>query len=331
MEKPLKRVLFYNPSNFQRVRGILDLTRLEGCEYSNCVMSFNRSDLASSDAVIFNFVFGHISLKSLKQTGQVWIWLQHERPTCVHRSAAPEFRSDSKGMFNWTITYSKHADIYLPYGIMKQKRNTAFKRDYRKIAREKPRDALWVSSHCQTEGKREMYINILKKYINVDVFGDCGKAWNCGRRCDHDLDNCFDILNTTYKFYLAFENELCQEYITEKFYENFDYDVLLVSRGDLPGSSSINISKRAYINAGDFKSAHELGKYLKQLSTDIDEYSKMLEEKDTYYVVRYRNLFDKAMCEVCKRLNNVDMHRSVYEDVYKWMTIKHACVPPKDI
>ena len=130
---------------------------------------------------------------------------------------------------------------------------------------------------------------------------------------------------------MAFENELCQEYITEKFYENFDYDVLLVSRGDLPGSSSINISKRAYINAGDFKSAHELGKYLKQLSTDIDEYSKMLEEKDTYYVVRYRNLFDKAMCEVCKRLINVDMHRSVYEDVYEWMTIKHACVPPKDI
>ena len=65
------------------------------------------------------------------------------------------------------------------------------------------------------------------------------KRWNCGCRCDHDLGNSFDILNTTYKFYLAFENEICQEYITEKFFENFDYDVLLVSRGDVPGSSSV--------------------------------------------------------------------------------------------
>ena len=333
LKKPLKRILYYNPANFQQVRGILELTHLEGCEFSNCAMSFNQSDLDKSDAVIFHFIYGYhnISLNSLKQTGQVWIWAQHERPTWHHQFSTPTFRSGIKGVFNWTMTYSEHSDIYFPYGIAKLKSNTNFKRDYHKIAREKSRDAFWVNSHCHTEGKREMYVDTLKRYIDVDVYGECGKKWNCGRKYAHDLDGCFDVLNTTYKFYLAFENAFCQEYISEKFFENFEYDVLLVSRGDVPGSRSINISKSAYIRAGDLKSAHELGQYLRRLSSDIDEYAKMLEEKDKYYVVRYKTLFERAMCEVCKRLNNVERYRSVYDDVYEWMNNKHECFPPKDI
>jgi hypothetical protein len=31
---------------------------------------------------------------------------------------------------------------------------------------------------------------------------------------------CLDILDTKYKFYLAFENSNCQDYITEKFFVN---------------------------------------------------------------------------------------------------------------
>ena len=50
----------------------------------------------------------------------------------------------------------------------------------------------------------------LQKYITVDIYGSCGplKCW--GDQCDDTLDN-------DYKFYLAFENSLCYDYITEKF------------------------------------------------------------------------------------------------------------------
>jgi hypothetical protein len=53
----------------------------------------------------------------------------------------------------------------------------------------------------------------LKKSIPVHVFGGCGNN-SCSRR----NGDCFTDLERSYKFYLAFENSLCREYITEKFW-----------------------------------------------------------------------------------------------------------------
>ena len=106
-----------------------------------------------------------------------------------------------------------------------------------------------------------MYINILKKFISVDILGKCGEKWNCGERRIHD--QCFDFLNETYRYYLAFENSLCQDYITEKFFENYKYDIVQVVRGGDRYSRPVNISKQAYFNANNFRNAHEFGKVLK--------------------------------------------------------------------
>ena len=59
------------------------------------------------------------------------------------------------------------------------------------------------------------YARELAKYIGVDIYGSCGT-----KRCPRNSDQCFDMLNKDYKFYLAFENSNCKDYITEKFYVN---------------------------------------------------------------------------------------------------------------
>ena len=60
------------------------------------------------------------------------------------------------------------------------------------------------------------YARELGKYINVDIYGACGS-----KRCPRTNTNkCFSILDKEYKFYLAFENSNCKEYITEKFFVN---------------------------------------------------------------------------------------------------------------
>ena len=109
-----------------------------------------------------------------------------------------------KNKINWTISFSKNADIYLPYGqlslLPKERRPH---RNYFQIANSKSKDAVWIVSNCQTFSKREIYVEILKKYISVDILGACGAKWDCGRRLIHN--KCFGILNTTYKYYLAFE------------------------------------------------------------------------------------------------------------------------------
>ncbi len=53
----------------------------------------------------------------------------------------------------------------------------------------------------------------LNSYIDIDIFGACGKK-SCQKQNSFECDN---MLRNTYKFYIAFENAVCKDYITEKF------------------------------------------------------------------------------------------------------------------
>lgn len=54
----------------------------------------------------------------------------------------------------------------------------------------------------------------LSKYLSVDVYGECGDL-DCPRLFQ---DACYKMLEREYKFYLSFENSLCRDYVTEKFF-----------------------------------------------------------------------------------------------------------------
>ncbi len=38
---------------------------------------------------------------------------------------------------------------------------------------ERPKEIAWVVSHCRTKSKRAAYVEALKDYIDVDIFGRC--------------------------------------------------------------------------------------------------------------------------------------------------------------
>ena len=65
------------------------------------------------------------------------------------------------------------------------------------------------SSASEHGSSRELYVRELQRYIDVDVFGKCGMWF------DDEDDPRF---NDKYFFYLALENSLCEDYITEKLY-----------------------------------------------------------------------------------------------------------------
>ena len=324
-----KLILFYNPRTYQLSRGILNKSKdiFQNCEVKKCILEFDHKLVNGSDAVIFS------SIRELdigKRPGQIWIMLQWESPQRHTKSEHPNAAVFLRNKVNWTMSYSKKADIYLPYGkVRRLPIEMRPHRNYTQIANSKTKDAVWIVSHCSTSSKREMYINILKKFISVDILGKCGEKWNCGRRRIHD--QCFDFLNETYRYYLAFENSLCQDYITEKFFENYKYDIVQVVRGGDRYSRPVNISKQAYFNANDFRNAHEFGKFLKKLSTGTEAYASMLRTKDEYEVVQYMDLYRDASCEICKRLHSVDKYNSVYNDPMEWMQEKQPCYEPYDI
>ena len=68
-----------------------------------------------------------------------------------------------------------------------------------------------------------MYLNC---GIKIFLFFKCGKS---GQRVGTDINTPEFIKD--YKFYLAFENSLCVDYLTEKFYKGFPHEVIPVVRG----------------------------------------------------------------------------------------------------
>ena len=94
-----------------------------------------------------------------------------------------------RNFFNWTWTYKQESDIPDPYGYLIQKKGhpvpindpqvpnhngTYFFKNAVLDMKLKKNLVFWAVSHCQTYSHRELYVEILKKYIPVDIFGRCG-------------------------------------------------------------------------------------------------------------------------------------------------------------
>ncbi len=105
--------------------------------------------------------------------------------------------------------------------------------------------------------KREEYVKELQKYIQVDIYGQCGDLSGCPKS---EGDDCPKRLATKYKFYLAFENAICKEYVTEKFTRTLNYPTIPIVMGGANYSSFA--PKHSYIDVFDFQSAKHLAKYL---------------------------------------------------------------------
>ena len=58
---------------------------------------------------------------------------------------------------------------------------------------------------------REDYVHSMQDFMSVDIFGLCGNTTGC----PHGTD-CLTTLSREYKFYLAFENSICEDYVSEK-------------------------------------------------------------------------------------------------------------------
>ena len=67
------------------------------------------------------------------------------------------------------------------------------------------------------------------------------------------MQNCL----ANYKFYLSFENSLCVDYITEKFWKVLAYDVVPVVMGD--GNYSRDAPPKSFINVQVTKRFREKG------------------------------------------------------------------------
>ena len=150
------------------------------------------------------------------ESNPIVVWYMLESPMNRHNY------SNLNNIINWTASYRRDSVINTPY-----ERFTYFKNftgilppPTRNFAANKTKKVAAFISNCNDKNGRLAYISELQHYIDVDIYGRCGTL--ACPRSDHGSDRnpCYDILKKDYKFYLAFENSNCRDYITEKFFWN---------------------------------------------------------------------------------------------------------------
>jgi Glycosyltransferase family 10 (fucosyltransferase) C-term len=115
------------------------------------------------------------------------------------------------------------------------------------------RAVFWLVSNCNSVSRREEAVAELAKHIPVDIVGQCAKNESlrnaCGPSSGTGLGgpDCLELFNS-HPFFVAAENSLCRDYITEKYWARYNLaSVPIVMRrdiyeGHLPEGSFIAMS-----------------------------------------------------------------------------------------
>jgi len=208
-------------------------------------------------------------------------------------------RSFDKGAYLRSLQSGRHERYELRVSVNATSQNIT--KNYTDIFMKKTKHALWFVSHCKTQSKRELYVEKMKNVTQIDIFGKCGS-----KRIQSNV-----TFDTAYKFYFAFENNMCADYITEKFFAWYSKDIILVAYGG--ANYSRFVPDGTYINAADFPTPKELALYLNKLGSDRERYIGYLKRKDQYQVITEQESVQNAFCAMCWRLNQP-------QEFPKWQT-----------
>ncbi|XP_031566390.1 glycoprotein 3-alpha-L-fucosyltransferase A-like [Actinia tenebrosa] len=325
-EMQYKLVLIYTPwfgiMPWPQLKNTYNFTHFNGksCKESRCRLTYDKKDLARSDAVMFHGT-DLPSVNTMKEMSrnrslnQRWVFFIHENPyyTFINTNMY-------NGFFNWTMTYRRDSDIFAPYRYYTplDSTETSINKKQRNYAQGKDKFIAWMVSNC---GKlRDKVTAKLLKYVNVTVFGPCGKHFNQTNRCNRKTRDCEKLLKR-FKFYLSFENRNCIDYVTEKYwYTSFNHDMVPIVLGPLKYDSKIAIPD-SYINVMDFPSLKDLASYLKYLDKNDTAYNEYFQWKRKY---KLGNM-NPWKCQMCADLHNPNLPPKVYDDLGSYWDKKKSC------
>ncbi|KAF1744109.1 hypothetical protein MXB_2738, partial [Myxobolus squamalis] len=186
-----------------------------------------------------------------------------------------------------TSNYYKSSSIPARYGHFIYKKNYSLKNSVTSDDFKTRKNAcLAIISNCDLKYNiRLEYITELKKYYDVDLYGRCNnKKISVEERLK---------LFKKYKYFLSFENSVCQEYTTEKLILPLRYGMIPIVMNP-PGDKNELLFPNSYINVFEFKSPDHLALRLKNISDDYQEYRKFFNWKREYTLQDDRYLVDRC-------------------------------------
>ena len=313
------------------------------CKYSTDRAEYNTSDVILIEA----FYLRSDEFPRHRLDNQKWVFNGYESPD---RSSWPPYgKHDS--WYNFTMTYTGDSDVFTPYGVCfdtespASGQNRAVRRLYgpsdleygpivdQKLSEEKRKRrnlvkliadktslAIWIVSHCVTNSERERYVAVLNRTAPIDVYGDCvGKELNVGQ--------VKELMIKKYRFYLAFENSLCDDYVTEKLFKTFSLNIVPVVLGNVDYASIL--PPHSYIDVRDYGSARDLGRYLNYLSTNSTAYAEYFAWKKRYVCFNGVPTPSPA-CRLCQYLNTNYGVKTKVKSISEFWSRKRRCKTPQE-
>ncbi|XP_018013214.1 alpha-(1,3)-fucosyltransferase C-like [Hyalella azteca] len=239
-----------------------------GCPVSSCYITTNRTEVPYQkiDALVWIPIENDKSFPPVRSPHTRYIYYDWEPPLVA--GLGKKQLDSLKYVFNYTMTYRRDSDIFNPYGVFRPLATPRLLLSTKDYSRGKNKQAVWFVSNCEARSGRDMLGEELNYYISVDVYGRCG-SMSCSRSIQNE---CYRRAAETYKFYLSFENSLCDDYITEKFFLTARYDILPVVFG--LGAYEVVAPPHSFINAFDFPSIRHLADYLIYLDKNNTAYNE---------------------------------------------------------
>ncbi|XP_017491170.1 PREDICTED: alpha-(1,3)-fucosyltransferase C-like [Rhagoletis zephyria] len=303
------------------------------CPPINCILTNQHEYLPSIvdyAAIVFHTArpFPLFNGRPRKRAAHQWyVFSQLESPAHTWHN----FYEESE-FYNLTMSYRLDSDIVWSYNSIRDSATNqvvapVLKPQWRKVdakwtqndsdllasIKRKKKLAVWFVSNCKVQSKRERLVKQLQAHLNtgIDVYGKCGPL-----RCARSNSSCYEMLDTDYKFYLSFENSLCIDYVTEKFYNALQRHIVPVVYG------GANYSKFApplsYIDVQDFKNVSELAAYLIYLDKNPLEYAKYFWWRRHYTIMSFDGgLQTIPYCSLCERVTSHPAMRrlEIYKDI----------------
>ncbi|XP_030647626.1 alpha-(1,3)-fucosyltransferase 7 [Chanos chanos] len=277
---------------------------LEKYNIPDCILVDNRSFFSRADIVVFHHHELWTGRSSLplhlsRPPMQLWVWLSLEPPQNNRNLSV------YNGIFNWTMSYRQDADIFTPYGkLVPRVSNVTYI-----IPNKKTYLACWVVSNYKPYYYRSKVYQQLKNFIHVEVYGRWIRRYVSEKNLLSTLAKC--------SFYLAFENSVFKDYITEKLWRNsFQAGTVPVVLGPPRENYEAFVPPESFIHVDDFRSIRELASFLEKLASNKTRYESYLSWHDNHDVKTYTD-WRERLCNICTRYHQLPMHK-VYHNLHHW-------------
>ncbi|XP_054600220.2 alpha-(1,3)-fucosyltransferase 7-like [Nothobranchius furzeri] len=272
----------------------------------HCKLVDQRSFYPAADVVAFHnreLIDGSQKLPTdlPRPQGQRWAWMSLESPD--NNGDLRRFAN----LFNMTISYRRDADITVPYGELLPVETEEHLVEDRRV--NKSSLVCWVVSNYRSHYKRSQVYKELSATVPIKVYG----RWSNTPLSSEDL---LPTISRCY-FYLAFENSVSKDYITEKLW----YNAYLAGAVPVVLGPSINHYKavapeHSFIHVDEFASIKDLGTYLQQLAFDKKRYNEYFNWKK-HWKVKMNKGWREMVCKICTRYDTLLQHK-VYYDLESW-------------